>query len=267
MHSDRPVWMALYFSDFFNDSKVQEMNNVQLGMYLRLLHYGWNANPPGTVPLDVEAIRRILKYEPANKEFSDNIDLILECFKPVGNESGRLVQKRLLHEYKKALTLKTIRSKAGKRARAVQLKQKKLRTDAGVSTALDLSDSVSDSDSDSDSDKKDSKDARARARKKEHDFSKSPFAHWVDFRNALPDWAESRARYYYDQFQDYEITKPGKYRYADWIRAARNWDRMHPGQWKGDQRSQTSTKESRMIAAVQQLQEEADEANRRKRQS
>lgn len=68
--------------------------------------------------------------------------------------------------------------------------------------------------------------------KKETRFSKSPVATWEKFRAGLADWEEGRARFYFDLFEEKEALTPSKYLYADWIRAARAWDRRDPEQWK-----------------------------------
>jgi len=221
--------MAFFFSDFFDDSNVQEMNHQQIGMYWDLLRFAWNSDPPCTLPAARDAVRRILKYPEGDPLFEDNIELVLRCFRP--NSEQRLVQKRLLHEYAKASRLQKARVKGGKRSRAIQMKKKGLRAEPELS--LSSAQSVSDSGSVSVSDKKIVR-TRARATKTRGDqpFTKSPLAKWADFRNALADWPEEKARFYFDLFIEKEQLNPGKYAYSRWDLAARAWQRKNPNEWK-----------------------------------
>lgn len=80
--------------------------------------------------------------------------------------------------------------------------------------------------------KKDRESVREKGNKKETIFSRSEVAEWKVFRAALGDWDEAQARFYYDLFQTKEALTPSKYHYADWSRAAREWNKRDPEQWK-----------------------------------
>ncbi len=71
-----------------------------------------------------------------------------------------------------------------------------------------------------------------KGKRGETSFSKSPVADWDVFRAALGDWEEARARFFFELFQTKEALTPSKYHYADWTRAAREWDKRDPEQWK-----------------------------------
>lgn len=71
--------------------------------------------------------------------------------------------------------------------------------------------------------------------KPEHAFRASPFSEWPIFRSALKDWPEHKARYYYDLFHEVSQLHPTRYKYGNWILAARAWDRRRPEDWKRSQ--------------------------------
>lgn len=249
--------MSFYFSDFFDDMNVQEMDFYDIGVYFALLRYAWNADPPCTIPDHKEALRKILKAT-GDARFEASIERVLKCFKPA--ENGRLVQKRLKSEYEKARGLKKRRSEAGKVGRRKQLEQREIQANAGQSAGNNQSGSASGSGSDSGSEHKDSKDARARAQKRKqtkdrkHKFSRSAyFNNFQAFREGLADWPEEKAQWYYDRF----VAADGEYLHVDWLRTARIWNARQPDEWKGNGpgAARGSTKADRTVAAVEAYKE------------
>lgn len=237
MHADRPLWMSFYFSDFFNDEWVQLMNNAQLGLYWNLLKHAWNATPAGTIPKDRETLYKISGCADLT-EFNAGIKGVLKCFEVNGDD--RLVQKRLQSEYQRANGLRKRRSDAGKIGRSTQLKNKEIQANAGQSAGKDLLSLSLSSNSKSTKRKRsaEGKPKRAAASVLETVFSKSPLATWPAFRQALHEWPEEKARYYYDLFTEKEMLHPTKYKYARWDLAARAWDRRAPNEWKHQAASQ-----------------------------
>ena len=73
---------------------------------------------------------------------------------------------------------------------------------------------------DKDKDKEEDKDKSVL-----HTFSRSPFFEYSKFKEALKDWGESKIKHYHEAAISYE-NKGGKYK--NWIKAVKNWDRLHP---------------------------------------
>lgn len=69
-----------------------------------------------------------------------------------------------------------------------------------------------------------------RIEQKKHIFKNSPFFVFDFFRAELQektDWSNNKIIHYYEAAKDYSEANPGK-KYASWIAAVKNWDRMRP---------------------------------------
>lgn len=147
MKQDRPCYVAFYFDDFFSDPQVEILDNLQVGMYLRLLRHAWYSDPPCSIPGNMYALETICKCKPED-DFETKIVWVLECFDL--REDGRYYQKRLEYEYTKAVFAYR-RKVEGGLATAIKNKQLSANHSAkhpGNHTAhhaLRASDSVSDS--------------------------------------------------------------------------------------------------------------------------
>jgi len=91
---------------------------------------------------------------------------------------------------------------------------------------------------------------------REHRFSRSPLAKWENFRDALADWPEAKARHYFDLLREKEDLHPGKYKYAHWDKAARAWNRKSPDEWKGRASAAAAHRTSRATDAGEAVKKE-----------
>src|SRR5262245_13139661 len=101
--------MLFYPSDFFLDEHVKRMTNSQLALYWRLLWEAWQANPPASIPSDVDSLFQVSHCE-RREDFDRDIPAVLRCFK---QKNGRLVQKRMQAEYTRASAKQKARTKGG----------------------------------------------------------------------------------------------------------------------------------------------------------
>ena len=58
----------LYASDFTGSPTIAAMDSEQIGWYIMLLCYAWESDPCGTLPADLEIVRRLAR---ADKESWD----------------------------------------------------------------------------------------------------------------------------------------------------------------------------------------------------
>lgn len=105
-------YFPFYPKDFVADSKVQEMNHEEIGVYVLLLCYAWQNDPPGTIPTDDSKLARIARLSP--ERWAACKTAVLACFD--GTDGGKLYsQKRLRQEYDRAYSVWKAKSAGGRK--------------------------------------------------------------------------------------------------------------------------------------------------------
>lgn len=99
----KPIWFPFYPNDFLASGTVKLMTTEEIGAYILLLCYEWQ-DPKCTLPSDDESIRNL-------SGLAGNLERVKSCF---NMKRGRLINKRLQSEWKKAKAFKEICSKSGK---------------------------------------------------------------------------------------------------------------------------------------------------------
>ena len=90
-------WFPFYPKDFAGDGKVEAMNTLAVGAYILLLCKAWAETPPASVPDDDATLARWSRVSP--EVWTEIKPMVLAPFTP---KDGRLVQRRLLAEWKRA---------------------------------------------------------------------------------------------------------------------------------------------------------------------
>jgi uncharacterized protein YdaU (DUF1376 family) len=107
---DHPPYFPFYVDDFISDSAVDAMTNEELGIYVRLLCKAWKESPVGTIPNDDELLAKWCRIKQSGWRRVKTA--VLRAFVLDG---GRYHQKRMEHEWAKALMRISVRTEAGKR--------------------------------------------------------------------------------------------------------------------------------------------------------
>lgn len=110
-------YFSFYPQDWLSEPKVQQLTYEEQGIYFALLCHMWNfANEYGdpSLPNDDKFIQRLLKIRPA--KWKKVKAVLVEGIAPVIEvRDGRLVNKRLLKEFKKAKEKSDKAAKAAKK--------------------------------------------------------------------------------------------------------------------------------------------------------
>jgi len=120
--ADAPRYMPFYWEDFFGDEKVMAMSTLAIGAYWKLMRAAWVASPPCSIPDDDKQLARIAMV--TDEQWAEIKEEVLAPWKRKREKRyhGRLVQTRLLKEFRNIRRLiarnRTNGSKGG-RKRAV----------------------------------------------------------------------------------------------------------------------------------------------------
>lgn len=85
------ISFPFYPTDFLGDHRVQAMSTLEVGAYMLLLCAAWQEEPRGTLPDDLELLRRWSRM--SKDEWHHHCDRICDCF-PLGDD-GRRFNPRL----------------------------------------------------------------------------------------------------------------------------------------------------------------------------
>jgi len=213
-------FMPLYVPDY--EGATNFLSIAEDGMYMRSLRLMWSV-PGCSLPDDKEWIKKRLRI--TEEEYQDIFLFIKEEFFFV--KSGRIMQKRLQHEYCKAGGIIKARSVAGKlgvKAKALKRKEKDAskgndlfkqnvsKRQASISTSTPTSKvrkkpSVS---------KENSKGSRMK-----EDFELPE--EWITFAKTL-SYTKAEAQAVFDRFKDYWLGVSGqKGTKVNWLATWRNW--------------------------------------------
>jgi uncharacterized protein YdaU (DUF1376 family) len=130
----RRPWFPFYVEDFFTDKNVREMDDAEIGLYLRLLAMQWQE---GAIPADLERLARILNRP--RRAIEKAWTRIGRCFIPHPSEPETLVNPRLEHERTRVDEQYTKRAKASIVANAARWKggERKISTAEASAAAQD----------------------------------------------------------------------------------------------------------------------------------
>lgn len=107
---DKPPAFMFYVDDFASDGKVEAMTTEGVGCYILLLCKAWRETPPCTIPNDDRLLARWARI--SDQRWAELRGEVLLPWEPSGDT--RLVQARLLKEFRKQRERSNARSRSGK---------------------------------------------------------------------------------------------------------------------------------------------------------
>lgn len=110
MPKDRDIPAFLFYpDDFSSDGKVEAMTTEEVGCYVLLLCKAWRETPPGSLPSNDTLLARWARV--SSVVWSESKARVMAAFQL--RADGRWHQKRMRHEYEKAVEIRKKRAIAG----------------------------------------------------------------------------------------------------------------------------------------------------------